>query len=891
MYAKFNRPDPDQLLKQIQIEEQADRSGQLKIFLGYAAGVGKTYAMLEAAHQRRVEGVDVLVGYVETHGRIETEELLEGLEVLPRKEFEYRGVKAADFDLDAALQRKPQLILVDELAHTNFPNARHTKRYEDVKELLAAGIDVYTTFNIQHLESLTDVVYQITGVRVSETVPDQLIEAAVEIELIDLTPEELTKRLGEGKVYVPEQAAHAVRKFFRKGNLTALRELAMRVTARRVDQQMQAYMQTRAIPGPWQATERLLVCVSSHSLGERLVRSTRRLAEELNVEWTAVNVRTPDHYRYSEERRNQIGQTLRLAEGLGARILIIPLNSAAPTVAGTIVEHARQHNYTTIIAGKSNQPFWKNLFRPTIVDQLIRSSGGINVFVIPSLQEEKGSKEKTSSPSGPNWSRLIYGILLVIAATGLSALVGAGVSPTNLVMIYLLATVIAALYLGRGAAVLTAIAGVIAFDFFLVPPRFTLSVADSEYLLTFAGLLAVGIVISYLTVRERDQMKAIQASEADTTVLYALSRDLAVTNSLENVLKTVITHVSEAFGREALIFLPAKAGELQVYGEQIENAPNETENAVALWVFQHTEPAGRGTNTLPAAGAYYLPLVASEKTVGVLSIKPPASGNLLPPERRRLLEAFASLVALAIERVHLAEEASSLKVLQAAEKLQNALLSSISHDLRTPLVSITGALTTLSEQSNLLDPDARRSLIETASEEADRLNRLVGNLLDMTRLEAGGMRIMLEPCDVQDVIGTALAQLEDRIGDRPIQIDVADDFPLIPIDFVLIVHVLVNLLDNALKYSPPDTQLEIKAVHLNSEAQISVADHGIGIPPEDLERIFDKFYRVQRPEQVSGTGLGLAICKGMVEAHNGRIWAANRDSGGTIITLALPLRD
>jgi two-component system sensor histidine kinase KdpD len=892
------RPDPDQLLAQVQADEKSRQRGRLKIFLGYAAGVGKTYAMLEAAHQRALEGLEVVIGYLETHARAETEALSTGLEIVPRKSLAYHGVELTEMDVDAVLARHPRLALVDELAHTNAPGSRHPKRHQDVEELLAAGIDVYTTLNIQHLESLNDVVAQITGALVRETIPDSVIDAAAEIELIDLPPDELLQRFSEGKVYLPEQAARAIDEFFRKGNLTALREMAMRRAAERVDDQMRAYMQTRAIPGPWHAAERLLVCLGPNTLGERLVRSTRRLADELKAEWFAVYVETPEHEHLSQASRDQIARTLRLAEELGARTKTLPVSPTAPTIAGTLLQYARKHNVTKIVAGKPLRPAWQDWFRNGpgfgteqrfTIDQLIRKSGEIDLYIVTSADSPALPADEVPWQPHRPLKRYLWSLLLVALAAGVSEIIGPDISPTNLVMVYLLAVVIAAVYLGRGPAILASMLSVVVFDFFFVPPFMTLAVADTEYLLTFAGLLTVGWVISYMTARAREQAESAQRREADTAALYALSRDFAAADDLEAVLRAIQTHVEQAFGREVVVYL-AQGGEmLPTSALSAETQLDETEIAVAGWTFKNGETAGRGTNTLPAARFRYLPLKTARRTVGVLGVKPKETEATLTPDQRRLLEAFASQAAQALERVQLAEQAQQIKLLQAAEKLQNALLNSISHDLRTPLVSITGALTTLEAQGETLAAVSRQSLVETAREEADRLNRLVGNLLDMTRLEAGALKVKRESADLQDLIGTALGQMEARLAGRSLRVDVPDAFPLLSLDFVLIVHVLTNLLDNALKYSPENSPLEVQARRQGDEIQISVLDRGLGIPAEDLEHVFDKFYRVQRPEQVSGTGLGLAICKGIVEAHGGRIWAGNRPGGGTILTLALPL--
>lgn len=878
-----DRPNPELLLAHIQADEQRQARGKLKIFLGYAAGVGKTYAMLEAAQQRRAQGTDVVIGYADTHGRAETEALLENLTIIPRKQVDYRGTTLAEMDIDAILARRPQLTLVDELAHTNAPGSRHLKRYQDVEELLAAGIDVYTTLNIQHMESLNDVVAQITGVTVRETVPDTVLDDVDEIELVDLPTDELLQRLEEGKIYVPEQAAYAVKKFFRPGNLAALRELALRRAAERVDQQMLAYMQTRSIPGPWPAGERMLVCVSPSPLSERLVRAGRRLAARLNAEWFAVHVEAPGRVRLAEADRDRVARTLSLAETLGARALTLPGNN----VAETLVSYARTHNITKIIAGKPLRPRWQELLRGSVVDQIIRRSQDIDVYVISG--EAEAARPAAAPPvSSTAWGRYLQALALVALVTLLGQPIRPLIDPTNLVMVYLLIVVIAAIRLGRGPSILTAVLSVVAFDFFFVPPRLTFVVADAQYLLTFAGLLVVGIVISTLTSRVREQARQAQRREAQTAASYDLSRELAAAGDLAAILQAVAAHVGQTFARQVIILLPEDET-LRPYIPSPDFTLDEEELAVAMWAFHHGQPAGRGTETLPAADARYLPLKTAKGVVGVLGVKPAIAGDSLTQEQRRLMEAFANQIALAVERAQLAEQARQAQLLQEAEKLQAALLNSVSHDLRTPLASITGSLSSLREDNAVLDQAVRDDLIETAWEEADRLNRLVGNLLDMTRLEAGALRLKREPSDIQDLVGVALARMGERLSGRQVHIEVPPDLPLVPLDFVLLVQVLVNLLDNAVKYSPAGTPVGITARQVESEVEISVLDAGPGIPPAELERVFDKFYRIQQPDRAGGTGLGLSISKGIVEAHGGRIWARNRAGGGLVMTVTLPL--
>lgn len=877
------RPSPTDLLRQIEVE--GTRRGKLKVFLGYAAGVGKTYAMLEAAHQRQAQGVDVVIGYIETHHRVETEQLAQGIESLPRKLVEYRGINLSELDVDAVLARHPALVLVDEFAHTNATGSRHPKRYQDVEEILDAGIDVYTTLNIQHLESLNDVVAQVTGVVVHETIPDVVIDQAAEIEVVDLPPDELLTRLKEGKVYVPEQAARAIEKFFRKGNLTALREMSLRRAAERVDDQMRFYMETRAIPGPWPAGERLLVCISPNPLADRLVRTTRRLADQLNAEWYAVYVEVTSQPGLSPANRERLGRTLQLAEELGAKSLTL----AGRSVHEAVIEYAHKHNVTKLVVGKPFLPRWQELIRGSIVDQLLHASGDIDVYVIstqPGLRTSILTREWR--PHQP-FSRYLTAGLLMGLATALGLLVRGRLEPANLVMLYLAATVISAVFLGRGPSLLTAVLGVLCFDFFLVPPYYAFAVTDTQYLITFAVLFIVSLVTSSLTTRVREQAEAAIHREAQTLSLHDLARDLTSAADLSQITRIIVTHIGEGFDRQAAIFLPEN-GQVRLVDSTPDFRLEENDLAVANWAFEHDAPAGRGTDTLPAASIRCLPLKTANALVGVLGIRPQAAERLLTPEQRQTLAAFANQAALGIERALLSKQAQETELSKATELLQTALLNSISHDLRSPLVAITGALSVLEEDDGALDPPTRQALVENARSEADRLNRLVGNLLNMTRIQAGALRLSLAPCDLGDVISSSLEAVEGRLEGREVQVEIEPGLPLATLDFVLIVQVLVNLLDNAIKYSQAGQVIEIHATQEPDCLQIAVEDRGPGIPPEDLERVFDKFYRVHRPGSVTGTGLGLSICRGIVEAHGGTIHAENRPLGGTRIVLCLPLK-
>jgi two-component system sensor histidine kinase KdpD len=879
------RPSPEAMLKLAQAEEATAELGKLKIFLGYAAGVGKTYAMLEAARQRKKDGRDVVVGYVESHGRSETDALLEGLEILPRKQVQYLGVALPELDIDTVLTRRSQIVLVDELAHSNAPGSRHGKRWQDVEEILEAGIDVYTTVNIQHFESLHDVVAQITGIVVRETVPDRLLDLAFEIKLIDISPEDLIQRLNEGKIYIPDQAAKAIEKFFRPGNLMALRELSLRRTAARVDDQMRAYMETQSISGPWPTAERLLVCVSGSPSSEKLIRATCRLAEELKAQWFTIYIETPGSGRHVRENRERIWQNLRLAEGLGAQIATV----TATDITDAVMEYSGRHNITKIVMGKPNRPRWREIIHPPVVDRLIRRSGAIDVVIVSFEQDTSAGSSTVPKRRQPFEARgYAASLALIAAATVLCELLRPFLAPTNMVMFYLLAVVVASVRLGRKPAMATAFLGVLAFDFFFVPPRLTFVVADTQYLMTFLGLFVVGLVISTLVARSRERAEVMRAREVQTASLYYLSRDLAASVDSGAVLKAVIRNVEEALTAHVAIFLP-EGERLDLMGASEGLSLDMKELAVADWAFRNSHPAGCATDTLVSAGLIYLPLRTPASVLGVMGVRLENEPAYHSQENRRLLDAFAAQAAMAMERISFSRQAEQTQILQARENLERALLNSISHDLRTPLVTVTGVLTSLKEEGAHLSDAARRELLETACGEAECLNRFVGNLLDMTRIEAGAVRLNLEPCDVQDLIGCALAALANRLGSREVTFRMLPVMPLVAMDLVLMTQVLVNLLENSLKYAPPGNPIEVVATTEGGWLVIEVADRGPGVPEHDLKRVFDKFYRIPVPEGAGGTGLGLSICKGIVEAHGGRIAAENRTGGGLRIVIRLPL--
>ena len=881
-----HRPDPDALLVRAQEEEARKTRGRLKLFFGAAAGVGKTFAMLEAARELKADGVDVVVGVVETHGRVETESLVEGLEILPPRQVPYRGSTLKEFDLDAALARRPTVILVDELAHSNAEGSRHAKRWQDVLELVDAGINVYTALNVQHLESLNDLVAKITGVIVRETVPDSVLERADEIELVDLPPDELIERLQEGKVYLPKQAQEAIQNFFRKGNLIALRELALRRTADRVDAQMQAYMRDHAIAKTWPVAERVLVCVSPSPLAAQLVRAGRRLATRLGAEWIVAYVETPASAKLPRADRERVVQTLRLAEQLGAETATL----SGPTMSEEILTYARARNVSKIVIGKPARALWKRILLGSIVDALVRGSGDIDIYVVSGDKEAAAPRPARQQAEQTDWPAYIEAVGVVAFCTGIAWLMFPYFGLSNLIMIYLLGVVAVAARSGRAPTVLASVLSVATFDFFFVPPYFSFAVSDTQYMVTFAVMLVVALVISGMTVRIRAQADSARDRERRTAALYAMSRELANTRGVMSLLAIAIQHIVEVFPAEVAVLLPDAAGRL---GAQSVPAAtlrvDATEQAVAQWVFEHKELAGLGTSTLPGAAALYVPLIGSRGAVGVLGVRPTEAHAFDSPEQLHLLETFANQTALAIERAALAEEAQAAQLRVEGERLRNSLLSSVSHDLRTPLAVITGSASTLLESGGALEATVRQDLLRTIREEAERLNRLVQNLLEMTRLEAG-VEVRKEWHSLEEVLGAALSRLEMALRDRPVHTDIAKDLPLIPMDDVLVEQVLINLLENAARYTPAGTAIDIRAWTEDGRVIVEVADRGPGLAAGDEIRIFEKFYRGAAPDS-RGAGLGLAICRAILEAHGGRIWAQNRPDGGAIFRFSLPVED
>ncbi len=885
-----HRPDPDVILAHL---DQERTRGKLKIFLGMAAGVGKTYAMLEAARQQLTAGVQVVVGVVETHGRAETQALLSGMEILPRARVEYRGHVLEEMDLDAILARRPQLILVDELAHTNAPGTRHPKRYQDVVELLDAGIDVYTTLNVQHLESRADTVQQITGITVRETVPDSVIDLASQIELIDLTPEELRQRLAEGKVYVPQSVQVAAENFFRVGNLTALREIALRLTAERVDHQLQDYMSFKRIAGPWKAGARLMVAVGANPSAERLVRWTRQMAYNLEASWVAVHVETSQPL--AEEARGQLARNLTLARELGGDVV----TTVDEDIARGLLRVARERHVTQVVVGKSPRRALYNRWRARALDErLIQATGDIDVFVVKGGLNEirRGrrpgdvylhlARTSPNAAEGSNLRRYLIpaGVIAVITGIGLWAAQWISYQAVGLVLLF--TVLLLALVFDRGPVLLAAALSAILWDFFFLPPIYTFSVGGLENALMFGLYFVIALATGSLTTRLRAQEQATRYREKRTAVLYALAREIASSATMDSVLSHAVKQIGDLFDAQVAFMLRQGTDRLPYVAHPTSTLTvDEKERSVALWAFMHRQPAGRFTDTLPMAQARWLPLIAPNEVVGAMGVCARARLSL---DQESLLETIASLVALAVEREMLDDAAERAAVVAKSEQLYRTLLDSVSHELRSPITTIAGAAESLDDPAVESQAESRHRLLQDIRQAADRLNRLVANLLDMSRLESGMLKPNFEWHAVDDLIGATLERLKSQLAPHQVVVDIAPDLPLVRMDFALMEQALHNLIHNSATHTPPDTRIRISAKVEGQNLVIAVADRGAGLPAEVLPRVFDKFYRGPDTRR-GGVGLGLSITRGLVEAHGGTIAAENRTRGGISFTIRLPV--
>jgi two-component system, OmpR family, sensor histidine kinase KdpD len=881
------RPNPDRLLAEVQQEEARSKRGRLRIYFGASAGVGKSYAMLAAARQLKEEGRDVVVGIVETHGRAETAALLQGLPVLPRNELEYKGSRLTEFDLDAAIARHPELILVDELAHTNAPGSRHPKRCQDVEELLASGIDVFTTLNVQHLESLNDVVGGITGIRVWETLSDTFFDRADEVILVDISADELLGRLKAGKVYIPEQAERAAKNFFRKGNLIALRELALRRTADRLEEDVQSYREKQAIRRVWKTEASLLCCIGPRPGGEHVVRSTARLATQLNVEWTAVYVETPALQRLPSREREGVLRTLKLAQDLGANTRVLSGND----VAAAVVEYARAHNVSKVILGRSrtNPLSW---WRASFDRRFASRAPDIDILVIgrgdTATAERVSQTQVTASDAKSTARRLRY--LWAAAACVLPTLIGMLLLPyfdlANIVMLFLLTVVIVGMLFGRGPAVLAAFLAVASFDFFFVAPRFSFAVSDVQYLLTFAVMLASGLITGQLTAGLRYQARVASHREERSQALYEFAKDLSSPLRTEDVVERTADFIGRTFRAKVALLVPDQNDRLAYTPGT--SAPLAIDLGTAQWAFDKSQPAGAGTDTLPGSEYLYLPLRAPMRTRGILAIRPESRRLLLIPEQRRQLETFAALVAIALERVHYVEVAQQALIKMESERLRNSLLSALSHDLRTPLAALFGLADSLRLTRPPLSPQ-QLEIAEAIRDEARSMSGLVSNLLDMARIQSGEVKLNLQWQPFEEVVGSALKSTQGILAGHRVETALAKQLPLVEFDAVLIERVLFNLLENAAKYTPAGSRVRISAATSQDRLVVSVDDNGPGLPSGQEERIFEKFTRGERESATSGVGLGLAICRAIIEAHHGKIWAENKPQGGARFSFSLPL--
>ncbi|WDZ95296.1 sensor histidine kinase KdpD [Herbaspirillum sp. WKF16] len=909
------RPNPDDLLERVMRDEERQARGRLKVFFGFSAGVGKTFAMLEAAQALAAQGIDVVAGVVETHGRADTETQLAGLPRLDMRLVAYRDRQLPEFDLDAALERKPQVMLVDELAHSNVPGSRHAKRWQDIDELLRAGIDVYTTLNVQHIESLNDVVGQITGIRVFETVPDHVFDEADDVMLVDIPPDELLARLKQGKVYLPQQAEKAGRNFFRKGNLIALREIALRRTADRVDADMREYRADRSIAQLWQARERIVAAIGSGPGEERVIREAARLAAKLQAEWLAVHVDLPGERQDMAARERVLGY-LKLAQSLGAETAGI----SGDRLPAALLQFARARNAGKLVVGQDagQAGGWRRRLRwpsGALAQRIAAEGEDIDIYTVARTRaaraaaDDRPDSAASAAESLLTRRRRTRGSLWAVAScavtTALAFVLNDFLHPANVIMLYLVGVMLVAMRYGRSASALVSVLSVLSFDFFFVAPRFSISVSDAQYLLTLVVMLAVSLFISSLTARLRRQARVAMQREARAGNLYMLGKELSALLTLDQILEIGRRHLAAVFGARIAFFLPDSADRLRLAEPEQESGGahvlKSVDAGVAQWVYDNGQPAGRGTATLPSAAALYLPLTATMRTRGVLAfaIDAPsdeerelAAAQSALPENRQMLEIFCSQIAMAIERLHYAEVAQDALVTMESERLRNSLLSAISHDLRTPLTSLVGSADVLAANARL-DDDAR-AMARTISAQSQKMVGLMNNLLDMARLQAGAVTLNRQWNALEEVIGSALRLLAKALEGRVVETRIPAGLPLLRVDAVLLERVFANLVENAVKYSPPGSGIAIAAqveqVDGAAQLKVSVSDHGRGFPPSMAQHAFEKFTRGDNESSTPGVGLGLAICRAIIDAHQGRIWIAPQDGAqGAVVCFTLPV--
>jgi len=880
-----NRPDPDALLRRVQEEEARAKRGKLKVFFGFAPGVGKTYRMLQVARDLvSDQRLDVIVGIVEVHRRRETAAMTLGLELLPRRQIEYRGHVIEEFDLDAALVRKPTAILVDELAHTNAAGTRHPKRWQDVEELLNAGIDVFTTMNVQHVESLNDVIAQITHIQVRETVPDSVLDAADAIELVDIAPEELLQRLREGKVYLPDQAKLAADHFFQRGNLLALRELALRRTAQHVDDDVLAYRQEQGLSANVPAGERILVCVGPAPSSGHLIRAAARLAAGLRCPWVAAYVELSALATISEADRERIEAHLRVAESLGATVTRL----SAARVSDALLTYARRHNVSRIVIGKPTHSRLRDRLRGSLLDEVVRGSGDIDVQVISgdSPSNFKATNGHSPKPAIP-FAHYVAATALVAVTLGLAAFLHSTLALPDPEMLFLLTVMVTAIWFGRGPSLFAAALGVAAYDFFFVPPYLTFAVADRRYVLTFVTMFAVGFVLSELAGRVKRQEREALAREERTAVLYTLSKDLSSADVPTRIADIAARHAADVFAADIVILQAnSDTAPMPIGASPADMMLDPKDLVVASWALEHETLTGFGTDTLPGSSSICAPLRVGSSVFGVLALVLHVK-QALRAEQRAFLDVFCRQVAVALERASLAEKARTAAVRVKAEEMRSSLLSAVSHDLRTPLASITGAATSLRDDTNLGEA-SRVELVSSICEEAERLERLVTNLLDMTRLESGAIALKRDWIPLDEVVGSALTRLDAILANRQVQVDIPSEIPLLLVDPVLFEQIFVNLIENACKYTPPGSPLEVRATREQDAVAIEFRDYGPGFPAGCEEKLFEKFYRASH-FGVSGAGLGLSICRGITEAHGGSIRAENAAGGGALFHIIVPI--